>query len=64
MNEQDQDAILKKALKKLGLPYNRTFFIAVITGTIHPENAVEIEHNNLVYYVTIKNGDFVCIFLN
>lgn len=63
LTERDQDKVFRKALKIMGLKNDRMFFIAVITETLHPEDSVEVEHKGYRYYVTIKNGDFVCIYL-
>jgi len=64
LTEKDQDKILKSALKTIGLKDDRMFFMAVITGQEHPDDATKVEYKGEVYYVTIKHGDFVCIFLN
>lgn len=63
LTERDQDLILEKALKKLNLDSNNTFFIAVINAE-HPDNAIEVIHKNKAYYVTIQHSDFVCIYPN
>ncbi len=61
MTEKEQLEIVKKAL---GVKSRRGLFIAVITGTPHPQDSKEVEYNDKIYYVTIQYGDFVCIYLN
>jgi len=63
LTEKDQDIILRKTLKHLRLEYDRTFFIAIITGDTHPEDAIPIIHKSNTFYVRIQYGDFVCIYV-
>ncbi len=59
LTDKQQNQIIKKALGN-----KRNLFIAVITGDSHPETAIEVEQDGKKYYVTLKFGDFACIYLN
>ena len=58
LTEKQQNQIIKKALGS-----TRELFIAVITVTPHPEDAIEVEQDGNKYYVTLQFGDFACIYL-
>lgn len=59
LTEKEQEKIVRKAFGN-----TKGMFIAVITEDKHPENAKEVELNGVKYYVTLKFGDFCCIFIN
>ena len=60
MTEKTQQKIINKALGKI----NNQLFIAVITETKHPKDAIKVEHEGKEYFVTLQFGDFACIYLN
>lgn len=59
ITEKQQNQIIKRALGS-----TRGLFIAVITGTPHPDTATEVELDGVKYWVTLQFGDFACIYLN
>lgn len=59
LTEKQQNQIIKKALGN-----KKNLFIAVITGTPHPDTAIEVDLGENKYYVTLQFGDFACIYLN
>jgi len=59
LTEKQQSKIIKKALGT-----DRGMFIAVIAKEVHPEEATEVVLDGISYYVTLKFGDFACIYLN
>ena len=59
LTKQKQDLIIKRALgTHLG-----SLYVAVISESLHPAQAIETEVDGVKYYVTLEFGDFCCIFL-
>ena len=60
ITEKQQNKIVKKALGNIKID----LFIAVVTETPHPKEAVEVEFEGKTYFVTLSYGDFAVIYLN
>jgi hypothetical protein len=60
ITEKQQNKIVKKALGNI----KGQLFIAVVTETPHPKEAIEVEVEGSKYFVTLSYGDFAVIYLN